>query len=96
MPSHAPTKVSRQRGAQKLDVTTLDHLHGEYTRRDKWVKGVKISASIPILKSHGPGTPREEAGAPDKMVPVDLLQSILTFWFSLSPQNSRVRYLEQR
>lgn len=88
--------MSRQTGAQQLDVSALDHLQGEYTRKDKWVKGVKISASVPILKSHGPGTPREEAGAPDKTVPVDLLQSILTFWFSFSPQNSRVRYLEQR
>ena len=60
------------------------------------VEGAKISAHIPLLKSYGPGTPGEEAGVPGKMVSVYLPQSILTPCFSLSPQDSQVRYVGQR
>lgn len=60
------------------------------------VEGAKISARVPLLKSNGPGTPGEEAGAPGKTVSVYIPQRILTPCFSLSPQDSQVRYVRQR
>lgn len=49
------------------------------------VAGEKISASIRLLQSHGPGTAREEAGAPDVMVLLYLPQSIFDTLVLLEP-----------